>query len=310
MFKAHAFPRAEGALLRDAPSLTALIDTRLGPETAPLLVPGDSGDNILTGTGGSDTLLGRTGTDTLIGLDGDDLLSGGLDGDIYVIEAAATDHDTIIEMGSAPVINGYYSSNIDDIRLIGYATLDEALHSIDFDIDRNNLTLFHTDPSDPSIAGEVTVRRHFSGNRSGIEAISLDIDGVVSTFHVSSLSGDQYTYSVHNGPDAGGEDVVLGTDGADEIYGGLGTDILFGGLGMDTFMFHDEEDGNGAADILLDFAIGQDTLDFTDIAGFTYSGVTISDSAWGNALITTIFGTIELVGVLSGEVSEDIFAFA
>lgn len=273
------------------------------------LILGDAGNNTLQGTAGADLMLGLAGQDIFTPGAGSDLMIGGRDGDLYVISASDTEGDIIREMGSAPNINGYYSTNIDEIRLAGYASLAEAMHAIDLSISGKDLVLTYVDPQAPAVTGSVTVQKFFSGNRSGIEAVSFDLGTSVPLFHVSKLSGDDYTYSVHSGPDQGGEDIVVGTNGGDEIYGGIGTDILFGGLGADNFMFHDEVDSNGATDIILDFDIAQDKLDYSDIGTLTFADITVTDSALGHALVGTVYGSIELIGVTSAEVTAGIFTF-
>lgn len=265
---------------------------------------GFAGADTLSGAGGADILLGGADDDTLTGGSGNDLLIGGTGGDTYVFSTLDSAEDTIRDNGNAPTLNGYYSSGLDEVRLTGFASLDEALHSIDMEISGDNLIISY---DNAGTTGQITVTNNFAGARYAIETLSF---GSGPVYHVSLLSGDQFTYSVHSGPDAGGEDVVLGTNGADEIYSGIGNDIILGGGGADHFMFHDEEASNGSHDIILDFDVAQDVIDFTDILSLTMAGVSVEDNAWGNAVITTAYGTIELAGVAAIDVSQDLFAFA
>jgi len=114
---------------------------------------------------------------------------------------------------------------------------------------------------------------------------------------------------VHDGPDIGGEDIVLGTDGRDKIYGGIGSDILLGGAGKDRFIYNDEEDNRGGHDIILDFDLARDIIDFTEIKTLTRSGLTIIDNSHGNAVIHSIYSDIELKGITTAQVTDSIFDF-
>lgn len=270
------------------------------------LVLGLAGNDSLLGGGDNDVLIGGRGDDTLWGDDGSDYLIGLSGGDTYGFDIQDNASDTIFDLGEAPTINGYYSSGLDVILLQGFASNDEAVHGIDFTRSGSSLVIHYTDPQ-TELSGSVTVALHFDGPEYAIDA--LQIDGG-TLYHFAFLTGDAYTYSVDSGPDAGGEDIVLGTDGADEIFGGLGGDILVGFDGADHFMFHDEEEGNGAHDIVCDFTPGEDKLDFTDISGMTMADVSIADNAWGNAVVTTIYGTIELADQVAADIGASDFLFA
>lgn len=63
-----------------------------------------------------------------------------------------------------------------------------------------------------------------------------------------------------------GADVLGGGRGADELVGGAGADRLNGGRGRDVFVYEATTDSRrGAADRILDFDRGRDTLDLTDL---------------------------------------------
>ncbi|SMY08978.1 calcium-binding protein [Flavimaricola marinus] len=305
-----------GTSIHSLRALTMPIALQATPGTdGPDVLNGTNGTDILIGRGGADVLNGNGGFDILLGGNDDDELAGGagLDiliggrgGDAYVVSTSDGGTDLINEKGDAPVLNGYYSSNIDTLELGQLGTLDIALHSIGVAISGDDLIISY-DNAAFGTSGQVTIKGHFADTASGLEAIDFGT-GVV--YHISALSGDQYTYSVHSGPDAGGEDLVLGTNAGEEIYGGIGNDIMFGGGGADSFMFHDEEDANGAHDIILDFELGVDVLDFTDIKTLTEADVSVADNAWGNAKVSTAYGTIELQGVASSDVGADDFLFA
>lgn len=274
------------------------------------VVRGDFGDNTLSGTTGRDLIYGDRGMDILSGGGGPDILVGGRDADTYQISVFDDGNDVIADFGNAPIINGAFgSSGLDQIQLTGYGSTTEAMHSIDIEISGDDLIIYYADPSAPGQSGFVTVHNHFLSPKFGIEEVRFGTDPSDPVFHVSNLSGDNFTYSVHSGPDQGGEDIVLGTHNGEEIYGGIGNDIYYGGAGVDHFMFHDEEEHGGGDDIILDFNVGEDKIDFTDIKTLDINGVAVADNAYGNAVITTVYGTIELAGVTTAEVDNGIFEF-
>lgn len=284
------------------------------------LLSGDAGRDVLRGDDGDDTLFGGTqndrlfggnGNDRLAGDAGNDLLIGNKGGDTYVFSSFGDGMDIIHDRGNAAYQRyGWLTWNMDEVEFTGYETLDDAVHNLKIEYSGDDLILTYSNPATPGVTGQITVQDHFLGDRYALEQIDFGTGTTDALYHISHLSGDDFTYSVHGGSDAGGNDIVLGTTEDDEIYGGLGSDIMYGGGGADHFMFHDEEDGRGGTDLILDFDLSDDVLDFTDIAGFGYDGLTITQSASGNALITSIYGAIELDGIAAADVSADIFAFA
>ncbi|NQZ42573.1 MAG: VWA domain-containing protein, partial [Moritella sp.] len=66
----------------------------------------------------------------------------------------------------------------------------------------------------------------------------------------------------------GGADTLIGGAGNDMLIGGSGNDILTGGSGIDTFVWLDGDDGSAAVrtvDLITDFNIDEDKLDFSDL---------------------------------------------
>jgi Ca2+-binding RTX toxin-like protein len=64
-----------------------------------------------------------------------------------------------------------------------------------------------------------------------------------------------------------GDDTVSGGNGSDTITGGRGSDEMSGGAGQDTFVFKLVRDFAGPDmndDVVLDFTLGSDLLDFVD----------------------------------------------
>lgn len=68
-----------------------------------------------------------------------------------------------------------------------------------------------------------------------------------------------------------GNDTLEAGDGVDDITGGKGQDTITGGKGQDTFFFKSGDTGvtESTVDIITDFKIGEDTLDFTFVTNST-----------------------------------------
>lgn len=274
------------------------------------LVKGGSGDDVIYAGDGNNTVYGGRGNDRIVTGSGDDMLIGGPGGDTYVISSLGSDSNTIVDNGNAAFKKyGWLTWNMDEVEFTDFSSLDAAKHSLDIQISGNGLILTYSNVATPGVSGQIKVQDHFLGAKFALEQVDFGIGGVNGIYHIAQMSGDDYTYSVHGGSDAGGNDIVLGTVGDDKMYGGLGGDIMVGGGGADLYIFHDEEDGGGSTDLILDFDVANDLLDFSDIKDLDFSGVTISNSVYGNALISTAYGSVELAGVAFDTVAEDTFVF-
>ncbi len=96
-----------------------------------------------------------------------------------------------------------------------------------------------------------------------------------------------------------GDDQLFGNRGADRLTGGAGDDRLAGGGGADVFVF----DGSFGNDVIMDFQIHRDTLDF---GGVDPADVSVTRTFFGTEI--TIEGDTEGTVVLSG-VFDDDFVF-
>lgn len=90
-----------------------------------------------------------------------------------------------------------------------------------------------------------------------------------------------------------GRDLLNGGVGHDSLDGGTGSDTLTGGGGRDVFVFRT---GSGI-DLITDFAIGVDRLDFSGVTG----PITVS-SFQNDAVLTWDGGSVVLDGVTRDEV--------
>jgi len=93
----------------------------------------------------------------------------------------------------------------------------------------------------------------------------------------------------------GAADVLMGGDGNDRLSGGHGADALTGGTGADVFAFGthipfntnaatpeifvlDTGVGEGARDVVLDFAQGEDVIDLSLLLNFGYRHLSFDES--------------------------------
>jgi len=92
-------------------------------------------------------------------------------------------------------------------------------------------------------------------------AVGSKIDGSAAT-GVLTLTGSNVI---------GSGDIIIGGSGADVLNGGRGADTLTGGAGADTFVFDGTAAANtsgttfGQADVITDFVIGVDKLQFSNV---------------------------------------------
>lgn len=116
-----------------------------------------------------------------------------------------------------------------------------------------------------------------------------------------------------------GNDIILGGGGNDTIVGGLGKDVMTGGAGADIFIFAtgDSKAGGGVRDLITDFTVGVDKLDFAALPILDYAS-DVSFTKVGSGLIVYVdvnhngfdygdFG-VQLTGVSALQASDFILA--
>ncbi len=272
-------------------------------------ITSSAGVDLINAGNGNNTVVSGDGDDTISTGTGNDLLVGGNGGDTYLVASDGSGSDTIRDNGDAAVITtGWLTHNMDEVTFSEYSTLYEAIRSLNIQRSDTDLVLTYRNSSTPLLQGHVRVENHFSGDQYALERVDFGI-GATGIFHISMLEGDGFTYSVHNGPDAGGNDIVLGTLGNDLIYGGLGNDLMLGGGGSDRFIFEDEEDGGTTTDVILDFNPEDDILDFREIKSLQSHNISISTSIQGHALISSSYGAIELIGIEASDIDTGSMVF-
>ncbi|ABU73061.1 TPA: calcium-binding protein [Vibrio campbellii] len=109
-----------------------------------------------------------------------------------------------------------------------------------------------------------------------------------------------------------GSDLLLGLLGDNKLNGGVGEDllvagsgdnILIGGSGADKFIFTDKFEGHGEAKV-VDFTIGEDSLHIISESVTSFSDLTISYDAKGNAVFTDGADlTVKLIGVTQEDIN-------
>jgi Ca2+-binding RTX toxin-like protein len=290
---------------------------------------GGGGNDYIYGQNGNDRLIGGAGNDILSGGRGDDVMVGGTGSDVYRYDYDSINlgslneagHDIINDRG-APAAGG----DLDRIELFGYyapgaGTLAEAFSRLAFEKIGNDMRMI-TDGG----TGSITVRNQFANNNSEIEELAFNagywtglrfkiLDGATTNI------GDDRRY----GDGTGGErnELLFGTDGDDQVFGNSGTNFIWLGAGADTLIYKESDPqilngiGGGAVnDIVMDFDVTMDQMDFTEIKGLSMADLTIANNAAGNAVvswdsndieISDIF--IELRGVSAAQITVDHFVF-
>jgi len=299
---------------------------------------GDTGNDTLSGQKGNDYLYGEDGDDILNGGGGQDLLSGGRGNDLmrggaggdtyrygYDLDTLGTmttgGHDTVFDKGEAPSYADY-----DRIELFGYygpssGNSAEAFARLSFDKSGTDMLLL----SDGGM-GSITVRDQFGAADHFVEELHFNA-GYWTPLRFKILDGartdigDDRAYRFGEGGEW--NEILFGTDGDDIVFGNSGTNFIWLGDGADTLIYKEADplgisaNGGGACvDIVLDFDVLEDRMDFTEIKGLTLADLTIGQDADGDATVYWDSGTwevsdilIELRGVTPDDLGAEHFVF-
>lgn len=293
-------------------------------------IRGEAGGDWILGGDGDDRIFGGAGNDSLTGEAGDDLLVGGKEGDSYNFSfrqgEAGWGHDVMRDAGNAPSYR-----NIDTIKLGGfYGPSDDsstdAFARVSFARDGMDMMIV----ADDGLAS-IRVEKMFDANQNRwfIETLELGagywepLVFQILNGEVDAIGDDRdYVSGLYRGA---ANELLFGTAGKDLIYGDAGTNFIWTGGGADTLIYkaNDNESWGGyggglSHDIVEDFNIARDRLDFSEIATVTsLAQLTIGQDAGGDATIAWNSGDyevssirIELRGVLQAEVTADLFIFA
>jgi Ca2+-binding RTX toxin-like protein len=207
------------------------------------------GASNFTGYGNSlnNDLIGGQGIDWLYGQDGNDYLSGGVSGD-HLFGGAG--NDTLIGGSGTNWLAGgtgndtYFLDHVGDMIT---ENEDEGTDTVYASID----SYYLPDYVENLQAGLGGVDFHGTGNDGDNVVTGLDGDDTLDGgWGNDEIRGDA------------GDDLLFGGYGDDLLVGGAGADTLVGGDGADVFRLGIGDSGTGAAaDLIADFAQGQDRVD-------------------------------------------------
>ena len=231
------------------------------------ILTGDGNHNWLYGGSGNDALTGGGANDHLFGGAGNDQLFGG-EGDDALYGGSGSDWANY----SIGLTTGVSVS----LNLVTQYTVGGGVDSL-FDIENLHGTGF-----DDSLYGDGAAN-HLVG------------DGGVDW-----LFGGGGNDILNGGNE---NDVLFGSSGNDDLIGGAGNDSMAGGSGYDDFIF----EGAWGQDVVTDFNVNSDDLDFSDIGGLnTIAQLSLTDTYLG---VVVAFGgnSVRLNGVSSWELNDGNF---
>ncbi|RJF95529.1 DUF4214 domain-containing protein [Noviherbaspirillum saxi] len=234
--------------------------------TAALTINGNDGNDMITGGSGIDTIQGGSGNDTIIGGNRADRLTGGAGADVF----AYTGSD-ILSTGMDRIMD--FDKTADKVRI---ALTGSNIDGSSFE-ERNGTggVVWSTKK-----AGNIFIDAWtsyptdyvyiFTQDSSGstAEAIKIDIGNIVDLGNLGSTAS-LFAFNL-TGTDNG--DVLKGGAGADTINGGKDVDTLTGNGGEDIFVFVGTAGAGssgttfGQADLITDFVVGTDKLQFSGVS--------------------------------------------
>ena len=219
---------------------------------------GLDGDEVLrNGTEGDDTIVGRDGVDDILdGLGGDDQVSG-LGGNDIFLESEGS--DTL------------FGGDGDDRLILKGQVFDYVFYSED----ETGAPVRFTDTTGrygDEIAHDIENFTFAGGATFTRTELLQNFHPVGSTPFTSTGDVDEYIYAAGPGPveinAGGGDDWLVGSDGADTLNGEAGDDVFVsrrgadlvnGGSGIDTWLFpKNDESGNPTIEVDLERGIAWD----------------------------------------------------
>jgi Ca2+-binding RTX toxin-like protein len=224
--------------------------------------------NLLQGGGGNDTLSGGAGADTLDGGAGIDVANySSVTAAVGVTINLTTGVNTGGDAAGDQLINiegvfgSIYADNLTGDAGVntlqggaGADTLTGGAGADRLDGGADSDTIVYT--------SAVTVNLATGANSEGDTLIG--IENLTGSADADTLTGSAAVNIIIGGA---GDDTIDGGGSNDTITGGAGRDVLHGDLGNDVFMFTADTDcGLGAsADLINDFAVGQDIINLSGI---------------------------------------------
>ncbi|MCL2876168.1 MAG: M10 family metallopeptidase C-terminal domain-containing protein [Betaproteobacteria bacterium] len=259
-------------------------------------VSGNEANNRLDGGAGNDTLYGLDGNDTLLGGTGNDYLDGG-PGNDYLYGGAGNDtlyggtgNDTLYGgPGNDSLYGGAGNDSLDGGD--GNDSLDGGDGDDYLYGGAGNDSLYGGAGNDTLDGGP---GNDFLDGGAGSDLLyggagNDTLYGGAGNDTLHGGFGNDYLYG------GDGNDVLYGGAGNDFLYGGKGADTLYGGAGRDTFVFTEVD---SAIDVIGDFEIGIDKLDFTKVMT---AGDSIQWKVTTNGIMAYVQNKcyVELIGIHS-----------
>lgn len=297
---------------------------------------GDERDNKLFGNDGDDTLFGAGGDDEFRGGVGADQIDGGAGFDIAVYNSLEFTEDLTVDLASGVVSEGDTLTNIEGVQVRANNVVISGdggnnrfeLRGTDGSFDgRDGNDTFVSASNGPLLsfgntfdggAGTDTIE-YYLGDVP-LAGVEVDLrDGEAQARGGGSVSDDTLI-SIENATGSrlddilrgdDGDNVLKGGEGDDELNGRDGNDTLTGGLGADTFVFVNREDDTDQ-DIVTDFELGIDLLDFSDNANFidnVQEFQQYSQQVGADVVIDTGDGSVTLQNVQLADFTNDDFLF-
>ena len=263
--------------------------------------------NSLMGGAGDDVLYGLDGNDKLVGGAGADLMVGGAGNDTYLVENAGDAVVEAVGEGIDKVettLSSYtLGAHVENLKFTGSGGFGGTGNELGNSLvgGAGDDMLYGLAGNDKLVGGAgadlmvgETGNDTYVVENAGdvvVEAADEGIDWVETTLssytlgaHVENLkftgsggfsgTGNELGNSLVGGAgddtlDGGaGKDALSGGAGNDVLIGGWGADKLAGGAGADIFLFRDAADSTrGARDTIIDFTVGTDRIDLTQMAG-------------------------------------------
>ena len=201
------------------------------------------------------------------GSGGDDLILG--NNEINVLEGLG-DNDSIHSFGGADTIDGGEGSD---------TALLSAGAGVVVDLEEDGNAIAEVDAEGGAVLDTVLNFENINGsNNAGSANGGADV-----------LSGNS------------GANQLNGQAGDDVLNGEGGNDILIGGAGSDTFTF----EGNFGNDVINDFEVGIDRLDFSDFGDTFADQIDVADVDSGTLLTLGDSGSVLLAGVNDFDFDDD-----
>ncbi len=245
-------------------------DDRLEGGKGADIVKGGAGNDDLYGDFGNDKLFGGKGNDSFFGSRGDDKINGGagIDTAYYLLAQNPGTQGIDADIGRGTVIDTFGDTDtISNIESIVGSIFNDRIVG---DAGDNNLAGFDGDDFINGKGGDDEI----TGGNGGDEMLGGKGDdrlyGSAGNDLIKGGKGNDTLLGEDN------DDILLGGKGADELNGGDGDDTLDGGKGDDMLIGGDGADLfiigiDGGDDIIEDFDVTLDTLQFEDNSNVTFS---------------------------------------